>query len=442
MSKSKNQPQTTTTLGQRIKYLRHQKGITQTDLAAGLVTPSMLSQVESDKAKPSFKVLTILAQRLGVPLGKLLQGVDLSLELHAKYRMAMAMYQAKEYAAAIPLLQELLELPRPVFPTVELQIDLGACCMETGDLDGAEEMFSRAIDTVKLQQEPDVQAELFMRYAILCKRKRKYQLAVYYAERAAVEVREMEVRDAALLGWLYTESAALYAEIGQVEEARLFYEKLAEMPEDWTGVEGRSRVFLELARICQQREEYDRCNEYAARAQALLEQVEAENQFKALQKDLLLLRPADVWRETVEGLLEFALHFEKSGDGERAGQTYAEIAALYIDCGEGAEALTKAREYGEKARSFVADTHPVNGDVQRVLAFVCFKQGEREQGGRYLRKAIAIYKQQELLAKLDEVTQHYCHYLANEGRQEQALEESLRFQQFLKETLERRGVVL
>src|SRR3990172_6947612 len=59
-------------LGGRIKGLRTERGTRQKELAqkAGL-TPSLVSQIESDKLTPSLNTLGRLAGALGVPIGTL-----------------------------------------------------------------------------------------------------------------------------------------------------------------------------------------------------------------------------------------------------------------------------------------------------------------------------------------------------------------------------------
>lgn len=54
------------TVGNRIRKLRIKHGLTQSELADGIVTPSMISLIETDRAKPSEKLLRALANRLGV----------------------------------------------------------------------------------------------------------------------------------------------------------------------------------------------------------------------------------------------------------------------------------------------------------------------------------------------------------------------------------------
>src|SRR5690625_1114250 len=56
------------TLGQKIRTLRRQMGMTQADLAGEDFTKSFISQIEKDQARPSLKSLRIFAQRLNRPV--------------------------------------------------------------------------------------------------------------------------------------------------------------------------------------------------------------------------------------------------------------------------------------------------------------------------------------------------------------------------------------
>lgn len=59
------------TLGQKIRALRKEKGMTQSALAGTEITRNMLSRIESDNALPSLPTLLYLAERLCVPAGYL-----------------------------------------------------------------------------------------------------------------------------------------------------------------------------------------------------------------------------------------------------------------------------------------------------------------------------------------------------------------------------------
>ncbi len=66
-----------TDIGEKIKELRLQRNMTQSDLAGDQITRNMLSRVENGAALPSLPTIWYLAERLGVPAGFLLaEGAD------------------------------------------------------------------------------------------------------------------------------------------------------------------------------------------------------------------------------------------------------------------------------------------------------------------------------------------------------------------------------
>ncbi len=59
-------------IGKKIKNLRTEKLMTQSELAGEVITRNMLSQIENGIAQPSLSTVIYLAKRLGVPAGYLL----------------------------------------------------------------------------------------------------------------------------------------------------------------------------------------------------------------------------------------------------------------------------------------------------------------------------------------------------------------------------------
>lgn len=60
-------------LGEKIKNLRKEMKLTQTDLAGNEMTKSMLSQIENNLATPSMKNLLYIASKLGKPASYFLE---------------------------------------------------------------------------------------------------------------------------------------------------------------------------------------------------------------------------------------------------------------------------------------------------------------------------------------------------------------------------------
>ncbi len=63
-------------LGDKIKAIRDELGMTQRELADGIVTRNMLSRIENGEALPSLSTLSALATRLSVPVGYLIDDCD------------------------------------------------------------------------------------------------------------------------------------------------------------------------------------------------------------------------------------------------------------------------------------------------------------------------------------------------------------------------------
>src|SRR5438128_7486936 len=59
------QTQKTTTLGERVRAVRHELGMSQAQLAGDELTKGFISQVEAGLVRPSLRSLQIIAGRLG-----------------------------------------------------------------------------------------------------------------------------------------------------------------------------------------------------------------------------------------------------------------------------------------------------------------------------------------------------------------------------------------
>ncbi|MGZ4159403.1 MAG: helix-turn-helix domain-containing protein, partial [Neobacillus sp.] len=151
----------TTTLGEKIRELRLKKGLTQTDLARGIVSASMICQIEGNRAHPSHKVLFQLAAKLDVSLESLLKDVDLDLEHLSQYKMAIGFIKFGKYSSAIPLLENLLDAPRTNhFTTEELRYYLGVCYLDANEFDKALQIFESGADNLKFKGDHDLAAKV------------------------------------------------------------------------------------------------------------------------------------------------------------------------------------------------------------------------------------------------------------------------------------------
>jgi tetratricopeptide (TPR) repeat protein len=125
------------TLGAKIKSLRLSKGLTQGELTRGEITAGLISQIESDRVAPSLRVITLLAEQLGVTPHELLD------EVETRNLQMQALKEAKELLtqmngeAALPLLLQLLEASVSYISIVELKLDIAYAKEIIGDIETA-----------------------------------------------------------------------------------------------------------------------------------------------------------------------------------------------------------------------------------------------------------------------------------------------------------------
>jgi tetratricopeptide (TPR) repeat protein len=134
MPQSSTQPQTRTptqrgtkpraTLGDRIRQLRINRGMTQTELAGERFSKEYLSQIERSKTRPTDDTVSWLAARLGVDSGFLESGVSTSDQDRAEsvISRAEAAIESQQYTEAVEMLEAVVtSLGAAQAPQLELR---------------------------------------------------------------------------------------------------------------------------------------------------------------------------------------------------------------------------------------------------------------------------------------------------------------------------------
>lgn len=99
------------TLGEKIKKIRKQRGMTQASIADGKITRNMLSCIENGTANPSLDTLKYIAEKLSVPTEFLVSDDD-NLGFYQKKELIGKIYRAfdaKNYAACLSLIKTIDE---------------------------------------------------------------------------------------------------------------------------------------------------------------------------------------------------------------------------------------------------------------------------------------------------------------------------------------------
>lgn len=102
------------TLGQRIRRLRQDRGMSLAKVSGGDFSRAFLNQVELGRSQPSTRVLRVIAGRLGTEVDYLLEGRLPALERELaleKARVLVARGQARRALAALGTLAESFDWP-------------------------------------------------------------------------------------------------------------------------------------------------------------------------------------------------------------------------------------------------------------------------------------------------------------------------------------------
>ncbi|MBL0389345.1 helix-turn-helix transcriptional regulator [Tumebacillus sp. ITR2] len=426
-------------LGQRIRELRLKKGLTQIDLSREICTPSMISQIESDRARPSYTILYALADKLEVPLERLLVDVDLNLEYISTYKMARAMVSAGEYASAIPLLVDLVETPRPQIPMLEIQFDLAECYLFTEHYEESESAFHLVMEQAILRKDHPLMLQVLRYLGQLEFFRHRYQLAVYHWQRALETAERLPDVDSSLRASIYHHLGSAHAKLGLMYDAIAFYEEASKLYEGLENLHEIGEVYLGLGLTYQRLHELKRAQEFSEKALAIF--VGLDNTVMTLRLQVTraaLLARVGRAEEAIPMLRDVIEEFHGLGNKEQQGIACVELAKVFVLTGE----LQRAEEVCQTARNLLPELHVHQGWVNRVFGRIAIEQGQREEGLRRLQKAVDCFKRLGEAGEWDDTMYEIVElHLQDENYRDAyfLLEEMRRFG---REVFESRGIVL
>ncbi|GMA55807.1 transcriptional regulator with XRE-family HTH domain [Alicyclobacillus sacchari] len=177
------------TLGRKLRALRKQRGLTQLQLASGVSTPSMISQIETDRSTPSQQLLAQLAHRLGVELSYFeTEFIEKSDELQC-YRSAKEHMEAGKYREAIDLFQSLSWPLAPQFRPDALYMELATCYFQLQDYERAANMYESLIELGCNRSDISIVVRGYYHGALARRKLGQDDVATTYLERAREIIR-------------------------------------------------------------------------------------------------------------------------------------------------------------------------------------------------------------------------------------------------------------
>jgi tetratricopeptide (TPR) repeat protein len=389
-------------LGQKIRDLRIRKGLTQQELGSGIVTISMISQIESDKAYPSHKVLQQIATRLETPIEYFVADMQTQIEQSSTYKLAKAYLASENYSLAIPLFRELINNPAPHLPVYEVQFDLADAFLASQDVERAVELFEQVLDTVVRKND-----EVF---ALLCLNKlgearygqQNYPLALYHWHKAYETFSRVTEIDPFTRARIITNLGHAHFQMGEYQESIRFFREAFNLLRGSTNMRQLADVYLGLGNSYKNLREFERAIDYCHDALTIYESLQNIKQAIDVKVNYAIVEAEQSnIEQAIQMLHECLAEYRKHELTIESARIYGEIAKLYVRSGRLQEAEVFCREtlflLPEETEDLAA--------VYHSLAVVKRHQGDIDQAIDMIRRAIDMYKAQGKRSELRSVYQ-------------------------------------
>lgn len=413
------------TIGQRLRRLRLERGLSQRALAEPGVSYAYISRIEAGTRQPSVKALRKLAPKLGVSADYLETGSDLSEGERRELRLADAELQLRlglEPDGAEQILRELLEEALAVGDTpaaVRARIVLGNAALAAGRAAEAVELLEPAAHDGDLSPgtRPDVFFELGKAFASLG----RLDKAISLYDRCLEETRDNEPENIAALVRYATALSYALADAGQLDRAQeVLAEIIADEGDALSDPAAQMKLYWSLARLAGMRGEHTNSLDYARRALALVEATEDTLQ---LGRAHLLCGYLLVAQRNAEDAQMHLARAEELMGGRSSPTDFAYLrteqskAAVLVR--NGAEAVRRARE----ALEILGDLDPgEQGAAWLALAQGLDLQGEAAASLEAFRRSAETLEAAEKLADAAGACQAWGRALRAAGREHEAMD--------------------
>ena len=386
-------------LGQKIRELRVSKGLTQSDLGSGLVTPSMISQIESDKANPSYKVLEAIAEKLETPLEFFLSDIQTQLEQTSAHKVAKALLASQNYERAMGLLESLLNKPTTNLNMIEVQSDLGECLMQLGRSEEALEVFERVLETAKQKDMPLACLHALNKLGMLEQQRQKYHMAIFHWRKAYEMFDQLQQQEPYLQSQILTSLGAIHNQLGEFEEALHYYEMAYKFLASSSHFEQIGFTYLGLGLSYRNIEQFEKAGEYAQYAIAIFESLKNTKLSIDVRKNYGILKGEQgQFEEAMTLFIQCIDDYQRHNFPLDSASVQGEIARLYLRRGEFAECKLEC----DKALSTIPNTTREAAPILRTLALAEEALGHVDKAISYMERAANVYEEHQLLSELAE----------------------------------------
>jgi tetratricopeptide (TPR) repeat protein len=372
-------------LGERLRTLRVNAGLTQTDLAGDRFSKEYVSQIERGKTRPTQETIEWLAQRLGVDPGFLASGVsaDERGRIETGLARAEALSENHQYGEA---LEEYARI-RPsalgiASPELEVRTLMGEAwaLMRTGDVKPAIELLDRARFLTEEAMFSDVdRADVLFRLGACRLELSSIQTAIGLFNEALTLAERSELPCDRLRAEILRLRSRCYRRQRDYEAAREDLERALELSEGLDDARAVARVYFQASLVAERQGQWVLARKYAEQAKAQFEEVADRATVGRVLNNLgglnfLLGKP----EEAIEQLNESFKVLLEYGSEADAARAVSSLAQVNLRTGRVEPAEEQARQalklLGERV-----DVIDEIGNAQLVLGRSLLEQGRLDE---------------------------------------------------------------
>jgi tetratricopeptide (TPR) repeat protein len=414
----------TETVGERLRRLRVDRGLSQRELSGPGVSYAYISRIEAGARRPSVKALRTLAPRLGVSVEYLETGSDLRDVDEREFRLFDAELQLRlddDPVAAEASLSELVaeaDEAGDVSGATRARVALGMAAARRGEYAEAIAHFEKAVESglVSAVVRPDVYSALGRAYAARGSMRRAADLF----EQCLDEVRESGGANTAAHVRFATDLSYALTDLGFFERANTVLEEAVEQAAALEDPYTRVRLYWSIGRLETLRGQSASGLESLRRAIALLE---ATEDVVHLAKTHLLC----AWSLNGSGRAkEASVHLDRAErlfgpQADRLDRAYlrTEQAKCAAQLGRVDDAIAFARDALDVLRT--SDPHEQGGALYALALGLALK-GDAAAAEDAFRRSVDLLDEHGQPREVAEALRSWAKFLRESGRETEALD--------------------
>lgn len=424
-------------LGQKIKELRQIKKMTQGELGAGLVTPSMISQIEADKASPSHKLLVDLAERLGVTIHYFLDDIQTKMERNGTLKYARMLMDAGNYKGASEHFQELLHEPVPYSQTLDIQMDLAQCMYKLGQTQETIDLYESIIQESMSENEPIFAVQAFKQMGQIEFDRDNLVLAHFHWNKAAsIGLRDVQ-HDPDLLADILLRLAETQNQLGDNEQALQTLQRIQAMRSDLRDRQKMALLAQNFSKVYKDSGAYTQAVEYANEAVSLFEELNQSSQSTHMKIILAQIYDESGSSEEALRILENCLEQADLNLMEETPNILVVMARIFARLNK----LDTAKDYCENVLASAYSDTETRIQGHRTLAEIALKQERFAEAINNCEQVIHLAQKHHRIVELSRGFTLLCDIYKQKGDFTTAADTFLRMQTSIEQHLREKTMI-